>query len=99
MPKTGSSRDRSSREPASSLPLLPHRCALLPFTRIAGVVQPTHQRKAVDYAKLKLLNPKETREYLGDGNFAGVYEKPDAVMAELWAVAVEETRELIVGPW
>jgi hypothetical protein len=28
-----------------------------------------------------------------------VYEKPDAVMAELWKVAVEETRALIDGPW
>jgi creatinine amidohydrolase len=53
----------------------------------------------VDYTKLKLFNPKETREYLGDGNFAGVYEKPDAVMVELWEVAVAETRALIEGSW
>jgi creatinine amidohydrolase len=70
-----------------------------PSTRISGVKQPTHQRESIDYARLKLLNPKETREYLGDGNFAGVYEKPDAVMVELWEVAVAETRALIEGSW
>ena len=70
-----------------------------PSTRIAGVVQPTHSATPIEAAKLKLLNPKQTRDYLGDGNFAGVYEKPDAVMAELWHVAVEETRELIENNW
>ncbi len=70
-----------------------------PATRVAGVAQPQTQRPPVDYTKLKLLNPKETRAYLGDGNFAGYYEKPDAVMEELWRVAVEETRGLIEGPW
>lgn len=68
-------------------------------TRIAGVVQPTHRQPAVDNARLKLLNPRQTREYLGDGNFAGMYEKPDAVMEALWKVAVEETRTLIERGW
>ena len=68
-------------------------------TRIAGVTQPAHQRSPIDYIKLKLLNPQQTREYLGDGNFAGVYEKPDVVMDALWKVAVEETRGLIEGGW
>jgi len=68
-------------------------------TRIAGVVQPTHQRPPVDHAKLKLLSPKDAREDLGDGNFAGVYEKPDEVMDGLWKVAVDETRGLIEDNW
>ena len=68
-------------------------------TRVTGVVQPSGSATPVDYAKLKLLNPAETRAYLGDGNFAGVYEKPDAVMDALWQVAVEETRELIETNW
>ncbi len=70
-----------------------------PATRIAGVKQPSSVQPGIDYAKLKLLNPKQTREYLGDGNFAGAYEKPDAVMAELWDVAVAETRSLIESGW
>ena len=68
-------------------------------TRIAGVVQPITARTPINPAKLKLLNPLQTRAYLGDGNFAGVYEKPDAVMDELWQVAVEETRQLIADGW
>jgi creatinine amidohydrolase len=64
-------------------------------TRIAGVKQPAAQRPMIDLAKLRQLDPKEARAYLGDGNFGGHYEKPDAVMAELWRVAVDETRELI----
>ena len=70
-----------------------------PATRVAGVTQPQMQRPPIDFAKLKLLNPRETREYLGDGNFAGYYQKPDEVMAGLWRVAVDETRELLEGPW
>jgi len=68
-------------------------------TRIAGVVQPIAARTPINPAKLKLLNPLQTRAYLGDGNFAGAYEKPDAVMDELWQVAVEETRQLIADGW
>jgi creatinine amidohydrolase len=68
-------------------------------TRLAGVQQPHGSHVAVDYARLKLMNPAETRAYLGDGNFAGVYEKPDAIMDELWQVAVEETRALLEGNW
>ena len=64
-------------------------------TRIPGVAQPAAQRPMVDLAKLRTLGPKEARDYLGDGNFGGHYEKPDAVMEELWQVAVAETRELI----
>ena len=70
-----------------------------PSTRIQGVAQPPGAQPGIDYTKLKLLNPQQTRAYLGDGNFAGVYQKPDAVMAELWQVAVAETRTLIESGW
>lgn len=69
------------------------------LTRLPGVAQPQVAHPAIDPARLKLMNPLQTREYLGDGNFAGVYEKPDAVMDELWRVAVEETRAIIDGNW
>ena len=38
----------------------------------------------------------EFRHY---GNFGGDYQKSDEVMSALWRVAVEETRELLQGPW
>jgi creatinine amidohydrolase len=64
-------------------------------TRIAGVSLPKTQQPMVDFAKLRVLDPKAARELLGDGNFGGHYEKPYAVMEELWKVAVEETRDLL----
>lgn len=53
----------------------------------------------IDYATLKLLKPAQTRAYVGDGNFAGAYQKSDEVMDALWQVAVEVTRELIASNW
>src|SRR5438046_7161340 len=55
-------------------------------TRIAGVKLPQAQQPMVDFAKLRVLDPKGARALLGDGNFGGYYEKPDAVMEELWKV-------------
>jgi creatinine amidohydrolase len=68
-------------------------------TRLPGVAQPSHQRPMIDTERLRLMHPKEVREYLGDGNYGGYYEKPDAVMNELWQVAVNETRAVLEGPW
>jgi creatinine amidohydrolase len=39
------------------------------------------------------------RSLLGDGSFGGPYQKADAIMAELWASGVAETREMLEGPW
>ena len=35
------------------------------------------------------------REVVGDGNFHGLYQRPDADMLAIWEVAVAETRALI----
>ena len=48
---------------------------------------------------MRLLAPKALRAYLGDGNFGGYYQRPDEDMLAIWQVAVEETRELLEGPW
>lgn len=37
--------------------------------------------------------------YLGDGNFGGWYQRPDAEMLEIWQIAVGETRALIENNW
>jgi creatinine amidohydrolase len=39
------------------------------------------------------------RELMGDGNFGGLYARPDEEMLAIWAVAVEETRALIAEGW
>jgi creatinine amidohydrolase len=70
-----------------------------PWTRLEGVEMPAGQKPMIDFAKMRLLSPKGLRDYLGDGNFGGVYQRPDADMLAIWHVAVEETRDLLEGPW
>ncbi len=70
-----------------------------PITRLNDVVQPQGGKPMVDLNRLRLLNPKEARQILGDGNYGGDYQKPDEIMQALWTVAVNETRELLEGPW
>ena len=70
-----------------------------PWTRLAGVAMPPGQKPMIDFAKLRLLSPKALRQYLGDGNFGGLYQRPDEDMLAIWRVAVEETRELLEGSW
>src|SRR5206468_9290228 len=70
-----------------------------PWTRLAGVALPAHQREMIDLARLRVLDPAGVRAYIGDGNFGGVYQRPDEEMLALWAVAVEETRALLEGGW
>jgi len=70
-----------------------------PWTRLAGVGMPDEQKPMADLTGLRLLGPAEIRERLGDGNYGGRYQRPDDDMHAIWAVAVDETRSLIEGPW
>jgi creatinine amidohydrolase len=45
------------------------------------------------------MTADEVRAYLGDGNFAGRYARPDEEMLAIWQVGVEETRRALEGPW
>ncbi|MBT9458250.1 MAG: creatininase family protein [Burkholderiaceae bacterium] len=68
-------------------------------TRLPGVELPSSPKPQVDYARMALMDPQAKRAYLGDGCYGGHYQQPDAVMDALWAVAVEETRAQLEGPW
>ena len=70
-----------------------------PWTRLAGAKQPTQQKPMIDLARMRLMSPKAVRDYLGDGNFGGYYERPDEDMLAIWDIAVKETRALLEGPW
>ncbi len=70
-----------------------------PWTRLAGEVLPSQQKPMIDLNRMRLMSPKTVRDYLGDGNFGGYYERPDDDMLAIWKVAVEETRALLEGPW
>ena len=70
-----------------------------PWTRLPGRVLPTQRKPMVDFERLRAMNPAATRALLGDGNFGGYYERPDAEMLAIWDVAIAETRALMEGPW
>jgi len=67
-------------------------------TRLAGVAMPSEGKALVDYGRMALMDPREKREYLGDGCYGGRYEMPGEVTDRLWGIAVEETRE-VLGRW
>jgi creatinine amidohydrolase len=70
-----------------------------PWTRLADVALPTVAKEPIDRDRMAVMNPAQVRAYLGDGNFAGRYERPDAEMLALWETAVAETRAVLEGPW
>jgi len=70
-----------------------------PWTRLDGIAQPSQQKPMIDLVRMRAMGPDAVRAYLGDGNFGGYYEKPDADMLALWEVGVAETRALLEGPW
>ena len=70
-----------------------------PWTRLPGVAMPEGEKPPVPMAPLRDLDPRKVREALGDGNFAGRYQRPDEEMAAIWAVAVKETRALLETGW
>ncbi len=70
-----------------------------PWTRLAGVVMPSEQKRPADMGILRQLAPRALRDYLGDGNYGGLYERPDSEMLAIWKLGVEETREQIDGGW
>jgi creatinine amidohydrolase len=53
----------------------------------------------IDLNRMRTMGPEAVRAYLGDGNFGGYYERPDEDMLAIWAIAVEETRELLQDGW
>ena len=69
------------------------------WTRLPGVKVPSAQRPMTDLARVRALDPAALRQYLGDGNYGGLYQRPDEDMQAIWQVAVQETRALLTGPW
>ncbi|WP_414475211.1 creatininase family protein [Microvirga sp. M2] len=70
-----------------------------PWTRLADVAMPAERKPSIDFTRLAMSNPAEKRALLGDGNYNGLYQRPDEDMMAIWKVAVEETRDLIASNW
>lgn len=70
-----------------------------PWTRLAGITMPDEQKPMIHFDYMRQLSPPEVREYLGDGNFGGLYQRSDEDMQAIWDVAIEETRALLTDGW
>jgi creatinine amidohydrolase len=70
-----------------------------PWTRVAGASPPAIAKPPVDYPSWTHLGPHGIRERLGDGNFAGRYQRSDEDMSAIWRVAVAEVRGAMDGGW
>lgn len=68
-----------------------------PWTRLPGIAMPDQQKSPIDFDLMRILSPQALRDYLGDGNFGGVYQRPDDEMQAIWQGAVEEARALLTG--
>jgi creatinine amidohydrolase len=70
-----------------------------PWTRLAGIKLPSHQKPMSNLDKVRRLDPKSLREYLNDGNYGGIYQRGDEEMKKIWQTGVEETRTLLTEEW
>ncbi|MES2304312.1 MAG: creatininase family protein [Gemmatimonadota bacterium] len=71
-----------------------------PWTRLPDVEMPTVTKGPVPpMDRIRALDPMALRSFLGDGNFGGLYQRPDSELLALWQVAVDETRALLESGW
>ncbi len=70
-----------------------------PWTRLPNITQPNEQKPPIDIDRMRILSQRAVRDYLGDGNFAGLYQRPDSDMLAIWEVAIAETRALLTDGW
>jgi creatinine amidohydrolase len=70
-----------------------------PWTRLPGIQMPEQAKDPIDTNYLNILNPKDARDYIGDGNMGGVYQHSDDAMLAMWDVAVAETRAMLTEGW
>jgi creatinine amidohydrolase len=68
-----------------------------PWTRLPNLELPRRAKEMLDVTRIRVLDASGVREYIGDGNFGGAYQRSDEEMLAIWRVAVDETRALIDG--
>lgn len=70
-----------------------------PWTRLGNLKMPDLQKPMLDLARFQQLDPGAKKKLLGDGNYGGVYQRPDDEMQAIWDIAIAETRALIESGW
>ena len=70
-----------------------------PWTRLPGVDLPHQQKPLIDTGLKSVLDPRAFKDYVGDGNYGGVYQKSDEEMMAIWEVAKAEATEALEEGW
>jgi creatinine amidohydrolase len=70
-----------------------------PWTRLADVTLPTTRKAPIDTALKSVLDNQAFREYVGDGNYGGYYQRPDEEMMAIWEVAKAEATQALEEGW
>ncbi len=70
-----------------------------PWTRLEGSPMPVEGKPMLDIARFQQLDPGAKKAMLGDGNYGGLYQRPDEDMLAIWKTAVAETRAVITDGW
>ena len=70
-----------------------------PWTRLQGVAVPQEEKPGIDVSKLGQLSARAVKDYVGDGNYGGQYQRPDEEMLDIWNAGVEETCRLLDTTW
>jgi creatinine amidohydrolase len=70
-----------------------------PWTRLGNVAQPPDAKAMLPFERLRAMDPARARDFIGDGNFGGLYQRPDEEMLALWQMAIAETRDLLENDW
>jgi creatinine amidohydrolase len=68
-----------------------------PWTRLTNTEMPTTRKEPLSNGPKR--GAEAMRARLGDGNFDGLYQRPDADTDALWRTGVEETRALLADDW
>lgn len=70
-----------------------------PWTRLEGAPVPNFEKPQIDFAATGRVDAGRKRERIGEGNYHGVFQRPDSDMLAIWEVAVAETRDEIEHGW
>lgn len=70
-----------------------------PWTRLADVTMPGREKPPLNTALLAQLPASAVRDYIGDGNYGGQYQRDDDDMLTIWQIARQETRQQVDHGW
>ncbi|MFD9901029.1 creatininase family protein [Mesorhizobium sp. NPDC059025] len=70
-----------------------------PWTRLEGAPVPNFKKDRIDFAATGRVDAGRKRERIAEGNYHGVFQRPDADMYAIWEVGVAETRDEIENGW